>query len=192
MNNWSEWDAHHKGMKAKAKEIFSNFKQRDGMPKDHAESEFDRIHAAGNSDGYLTASRIGAPFKANRLARRQHIETFRNAYNHAGFELSQKSEELFPVDSDSEYEDYPVELSSEYDGYSKVLKYGTPGHSGKHGGGIPKSSEYKVIHAASKKIVHEGNKKNALQKMKDLNKEQGAGTHSLGYSHGKTVGDTWG
>ena len=92
MNNWKHWDDTHKDMKAKAKEIFVGFKGRDGMAPEHASAEFDRIHAAGNKDTYISSVRVGAKIKQNRAEKISNVNTFENAYNHAGFALTQKEE----------------------------------------------------------------------------------------------------
>ena len=85
--SWADWDSKHKDIKQRAKNNFIGFKRREGMPQEHAESEFDRIHAAGTSDKYLGSTRIGAKFTANRSERQGHAMHFENAYNHASFEV---------------------------------------------------------------------------------------------------------
>ena len=87
MSNWADWDAKHKDVKQRAKNNFVGFKRREGMPQEHAESEFDRIHAAGSPEKYIASPRIGAKFPANRQEKHGHVMHFENAYNHASFEV---------------------------------------------------------------------------------------------------------
>jgi hypothetical protein len=91
MNNWAKWDETHHGIKAKAKEIFTKFKARDGMAPEHAAEEFDRIHAAGSKDAYISKVRLGAKVTQNRKEKLFNVMSFENAYNHAGFELTHKN-----------------------------------------------------------------------------------------------------
>ena len=85
--SWADWDLKHPDIKRRAKNNFVGFKRREGMPEEHAQEEFDRIHAAGTGDNYMKSSRIGARFTANRLERQGHLQHFENAYNHASFEV---------------------------------------------------------------------------------------------------------
>ena len=104
-NNWASWDAGHKDLKNKAKATFVKFQQRDGMHPDKAGVLFESMHKAGSADAFKvmpvhkdTGKEIpqGTPRQGGEAMSRSekvgHINTFENAYNHAGFGVSQKAE----------------------------------------------------------------------------------------------------
>lgn len=76
-------------------------------------------------------------------------------------------------------EDTPAPPKPLIDGHGSAVKNKHP----------MSSSSHKVIDKKTGKIIAEGNKAQMLSKVKALNKKHGSGSFSLGYSHGKTVGD---
>ena len=51
------------------------------------------------------------------------------------------------------------------------------------------SNYHHIVSKDSGKIVHSGSKKEMLKRMRELNNKHGGGSHYLGYSHHKKVGD---
>ena len=72
--------------------------------------------------------------------------------------------------------------------YSEILKGGAG--SGRHKGGIPKSTFYKLVHRASGNILAEGNAKNMHKQNRALNKQHGVESHFVGITS-KPVGSNW-